>query len=124
MIAHARQFVTLCLLQDKLLSKVCTPTLEEYTRPIGRKYPIHRGTDAVWDSADRLKVLLAKSSNWFIQNQFYNGWSGSTFVNSIFIFSPDGRTQMCTINATRTWNDNSMMADCDIYQKIEKVYKG
>ena len=44
---------------------------------IGQKYESLR-EEKVWAAADGLKVPLAKSKKWHIQNQYYNEWVGDT----------------------------------------------
>ena len=55
------------------------------------------------------------------ENRYYNGWKGSTFVNSVFVFAPDGCIQICTLNAPGTFHD-STMAEYGIYEKMEGLY--
>ena len=75
----------------------------------------------VWGAADGLKIHLQQPKNYLIQNRFYNGWKGGTFVNSVFVFAPDGLIRMCTINCPGTWHD-SQIADYGVYDKMEEVY--
>ena len=115
--------VLLFVLQDNPLASVHPPTEEElrsYTDAIGSKYPILQ-EEQVWGAADGLKILLQRSRDWAIQNRYYNGWKGSTFVNSVFVFAPDGRIRICTINAPGTFHD-SIMADYGAYEKMEDLY--
>mmetsp|Transcript_15572 Transcript_15572/g.23047 ORF Transcript_15572/g.23047 Transcript_15572/m.23047 type:complete len:284 (-) Transcript_15572:82-933(-) len=115
--------VLLFALQKHPLGKVIPPTQSEvdsYIKAIGAEYPILERHN-VWGAADGLKVHLQKSSNWAIQNQFYNGWVASTYINHVFVFAPDGRIRMCTINAPGPWHD-STMAEYGIYDKLQKVY--
>ena len=113
----------LFVLQHHPLAKITAPSSEEvdsYAKAIGDKYPIlspHR----VWAAADGLKLLLERSTNWLIQNKFYNGWTADTYVNSVFVFAPDGRIRMCTLNAPGCWHD-SLMAEYGVYTKMEDVY--
>lgn len=115
--------VLLFVLHQHPLAKVSLPSQDEigdYVHAIGQKYPV-LGTEKVWAAADGLKVPLQKSSNWAIQNQYYNGWQNSTYVNSVFVFAPDGRIRICTINAPGTFHD-STMADYGVYEKMETIY--
>eukprot|EP00536_Pseudo-nitzschia_multiseries_P013832 jgi/Psemu1/36545/gm1.36545_g len=81
------------------------------------KYPVlapHR----VWGACDGLKVHLQQSGNWMKQNQYYNGWTCGTYVNSVFIFAPDSKIWACILNATGCWHD-STQADYGLYEKME-----
>ena len=115
--------VLLFVLQNDPLARVRSPTEEEvveYVDAIGAKYPA-LGEKKVWGAADGLKLKLQRSSNWAIQNQSYNGWTADTYVNSVFVFGPEGRIRMCTINASGTWHD-STMAEYGVYEKMEEVF--
>uniref|UniRef100_A0A7S4AMZ1 DDE Tnp4 domain-containing protein n=1 Tax=Pseudo-nitzschia australis TaxID=44445 RepID=A0A7S4AMZ1_9STRA len=115
--------VLLFVLQYQPTAKVCSPTAEEiqeYTNAIGAKYPA-LGDPKVWGAADGLKVMLQKSSDWSVQNQHYNGWTADTYINNVFVFAPDGRIRMCTINAPGSWHD-STMAEYGIYDGLEELF--
>lgn len=113
----------LVILGKHPLAKVTAPSkeeLEKYVVAIGVKYPI-LWMERVWGAADGLKVPLQQSSNWAVQNQYYNGWQGATYINNVFVFAPDGRIRICLINAPGTWHD-STMADYGVYEKVEELY--
>eukprot|EP00536_Pseudo-nitzschia_multiseries_P019480 jgi/Psemu1/232548/e_gw1.5085.1.1 len=55
------------------------------------------------------------------QNPYYNGWTCGTYVNSVFIFAPDGRIRGCILNAPGCWHD-STQADYGLYKKMELMY--
>eukprot|EP00536_Pseudo-nitzschia_multiseries_P005783 jgi/Psemu1/13521/gm1.13521_g len=88
-------------LQEHPAAKICLPNEEEtqqYVNEISAKYPVlapHR----VWGACDGLKLHLQQSGNWMKQNQYYNGWTCGTYVNSILIFATDGRIRACILNA-------------------------
>ena len=93
--------VILSIFQNDPHGEDCPPTpdkIKDYTKAISARYPA-LGNKRVWAAADSLKVLLQKSSNWFMQNQLYNGRTANTYIKNVFVFAPDGRIQMCTINA-------------------------
>jgi hypothetical protein len=76
----------------------------------------------VWGACDGLKLQIEESGNWFIQNQFYNGWTHGHYVSCIFVFSADGRIRICVINTPGTWHD-SIQADHGVYDtKMKKLY--
>ena len=115
--------VLLYVLKDDPLARVAPPSadeLETYVAAIGNKYPI-LGDQKVWGAADGLKIRLQQSTNWAIQNRYYNEWQGSTYINSVFVFGPDGKIRICTINCPGTWHD-STMADYGVYEEMEQLY--
>ena len=76
----------------------------------------------VWGGADGLKeVLLQKSSDLAMQNLFNNGWTANTFINIVFVSTPDGRIQICTINAPGSWQ-NSTMVEYGVYDNMEVIF--
>ena len=68
-------------------ASVLPPSSEEelhtFVGAIGSKYPI-LARENVWAAADGLKIRLQQSTNWAIQNRYYNGWHGTTYVNCVF----------------------------------------
>jgi hypothetical protein len=111
-------------LQHHPHAKVSLPTAQEvdrYAAAIASRHPPLR-PHKVWAAADGLKILLQRSSDWAIQNQHHNGWKDDTYVNSVFVFAPDGRIRICTINAPGTWHDSNM-AEYGVYDKMEMVYE-
>ncbi len=45
------------------------------------------------------------------QNAYYNGWKSGTFVNNVFVFSPEGRIIFASINAPGSWHDAALCGD-------------
>ena len=111
------------MLQHHPKAKINPPTGNDincFIVAIGRKYPLLK-EERVWGACDGLKLPLQQSENWAKQNENYNGWKSKTYINSIYVFSPDGLIQMATINAPGSWHD-STMADYGVYRKMERVY--
>eukprot|EP00536_Pseudo-nitzschia_multiseries_P013526 jgi/Psemu1/35450/gm1.35450_g len=99
-------------LQNRPKAKVAAPTeelLNEYISAI------------VWGAADRLKLRIQQSGDWLEQNQFYKGWASDTFVNSVFVFAPDGKICIATFNCPGNWHD-STISDYGIYEKMEDMF--
>eukprot|EP00536_Pseudo-nitzschia_multiseries_P019296 jgi/Psemu1/59906/gm1.59906_g len=118
------QKLLLFALQDHPAAKVCLPNkgeTQQYIDAIAAKYPVlapHR----VWGACDGLKLHIQQYGNWMKQNQYYNGWTCGTYVNSVFIFAPDGRIRACILNAPGCcWHD-STQADYRLYEKMELMY--
>ena len=115
--------ILLSVLQNHPHAIVTPPTeneVDNYVEAIGRKYPALL-EERVWAAADGLKIPLAQSSNWRVQNQFYNAWQASTFVNCVFVFAPDGKIKACVLNAPGTFHD-SAIADYGVYEQMEAIY--
>ena len=101
---------------------VVTPNDEEiifYISCIGAKY---KYCPNVWAAMDGMKLLVEKSSNDRIQNHFYNSWKSSTYVNSLFLFAPDGRIRDTVYNCPGTFHD-STMASYGLYETMIRVYE-
>ena len=110
-------------LQHHPAAKVYTPTaeeIEEYIDAIGAKYPIMK-EERVWGACDGLKIKLQKSTNYLKQNQNYNGWASGTYIGAVYVFAPDSRIRMCTINCPGSWHD-STMADYGVYRKMKAIH--
>eukprot|EP00536_Pseudo-nitzschia_multiseries_P015381 jgi/Psemu1/42353/gm1.42353_g len=117
------QKLLLSALQHHPAAKFCLPNEEEiqqYADAIAAKYSMlapHR----VWGACDGLKLHIQQSGNWMKQNQYYNGWTCGTYVNSVFIFAHDGRIWGCILNAPGCWHD-STQANYGLYEKMELMY--
>mmetsp|Transcript_14810 Transcript_14810/g.33985 ORF Transcript_14810/g.33985 Transcript_14810/m.33985 type:complete len:300 (-) Transcript_14810:117-1016(-) len=115
--------ILLFVLQNHPFAKIRPPSeedLKNYVSAIAAKHPI-LADEKVWGAADGLKLQLQRSRDWTVQNRYYNGWKGNTFVNSVFVFAPDGCIRICTLNAPGTFHD-STMAEYGIYEKMEELY--
>ena len=91
----ARKVLLYCLIQDPD-AKIAHPTLEQvrfFQSVIGRKYP---HVASVWAAADGLKLDFQRT----IQNMFFNGWTHGHYINSVFVFTPDGKIRICIISRT------------------------
>ena len=113
--------ILLYAIQNHPQAKVTAPSGDEiaaYCTAIRNKYPILTNT---WGAADGLKLSIQQSGNWLKQNYFYNGWTHAHYVNSVFVFAPDGRIRLTTINCPGTWHD-STMADYGIYSKLGDIH--
>ena len=102
-------------------AKIAHPTDEEvryYQSAIGFKYP---SISEVWAAADGLKCTIECPENGVEQNKFYNGWTHGHYVNSVFVFSPNGKIRICLINAPGVFHD-SAMSDYGVYEAMERVY--
>ena len=114
--------VLLSVLMDDPDSQIRSPTAEEvasFQAAIGAKYPYCAD---VWGALDGLKASIEKPDNENVQNQFYNGWTHGHYVNSIFLFSPDGKIRMTVFNCPGVMHDSDM-ANHGLYEKMERVYE-
>lgn len=87
---------------------------------IGQKCPVMR-EERVWAACDGLKTPIQQPKNWRKQNPLFNGWKGGCCINGVFTFSPDGLTQMATINTPGSWCDGSM-TNCGICKKMKSIH--
>eukprot|EP00536_Pseudo-nitzschia_multiseries_P019675 jgi/Psemu1/62271/gm1.62271_g len=111
-------------LQDHPSAKICLPNEEEiqqYIDAIATKYPTLR-PHRVWAACDGLKLHIQQSGDWTKQNPYYNGWTSATYVNSVFLFCPDGRIRACVLNCPGSWHD-STQAEYGLYQRMERMYE-
>ena len=102
-------------------SQVKAPTVAEvrfYQAAIGEKYPLCAD---VWGAADGLKLLIQGTEDEAKQNKNYNGWTHGHYINSCFVFAPDGKIRVCLLNAPGTFHD-STMTDYGVYDAMEAVY--
>ena len=115
--------ILLFVLQRHPQAIVSKPNKEEvkyYIEAIGAKYPVLKDYK-VWAAADGLKVPLQQSTDYFKQNKNYNGWVGSTYINSVLVFAPDGKIRIATLNCPGSWHD-STIAEYGVYSKMEEIY--
>ena len=62
-----------------------------YQSAIGSKYP---NVAEVWAAADGLKLFIQAVGKGSKQNKYYNSYTYGHYINSIFIFSPDGKIKI------------------------------
>ena len=113
----------LVALQHVPEAKVTAPTgdeIEGYIDAIGAKYPIME-EERVWGACDGLKIKLQTSTNYAKQNHNYNGYASGTYINAVYVFAPDGRIRICTINCPGSMHD-STMADYGVYKKMKAIH--
>lgn len=104
-------------------AKVRLPTNREvrlFQKMIEVKYPKLKN---VWGAMDGLKIPLEKAGDNAVQNIFYNGWTGGTYITNLFLFSPDGKIRLAFINAPGSIHDSNMAMLGDVYNKIDAVYE-
>ena len=53
---------------------------------------------------------------------FYNGWTHGHYINSIFVFSCDGKIRISIINCPGNFYDRQM-SDYGIYKKMHSIYR-
>ena len=114
-----RKILLFALINDNN-TKIVHPIDEEvrcYQSTIGNKYPNISEVSAV---ADGLKFTL-ECPELGIEQFFLNGWIHGHYINSVFVFCPDGKIRVCLINAPGVFHD-SAMSDYGVYEAIERVY--
>ena len=69
--------------------------IEQFKVAINLRNPLLKD---VWCTMDGLKLLLEKSGNEEIQNDFYNVWTCDHHVSGVFTFCPDGTIPTISFN--------------------------
>ena len=85
--------VLLFVLHKYPQAMVTKPTgveIERYVAAVGARWPLVL-SERVWGASDGIKLHIQRSNNYAIQNKYHNGWTKGTYVNSVFVFAPDGR---------------------------------
>jgi hypothetical protein len=110
---------SLCRLPEAKVTPPSNQDVAFYRHVIGEKYS---SCSEVWGATDGLKLLIEEQTDDAKHNQYFNGWKPSHNINSVFVFSPDGKICLCLLNASSTFHD-STMADYGIYEGMEQVYE-
>ena len=76
----------------------------------------------LWCAMDGIKLLLEKSGNIEIENDFYKGWICNHHVGTVFVFCPDRTIPICTFNVPGSVHDSKIAAIGRIYRKLNKVF--
>eukprot|EP00957_Ditylum_brightwellii_P131292 10013307-Ditylum_brightwellii.AAC.1 len=84
---------------------------------MGKKYPLLR-EERVFGATDGLKLYLQQSSDYVIQNVFYNSWKHDHYVTNIFLFTPDGMIRAMVINMPGAMHDSTAAEYGFIYEKL------
>jgi hypothetical protein len=115
--------VLIRILKDHPLARVELPSEEElrhFVSSISDKYP---SLSNVWCAMDGLKLYLERAGNETSQNNFYNGWQHDHFVNSLFVFTPDGKVRLCFLNAPGTVHDSTMAIWGQVYERLLQMFE-
>ena len=94
--------------------------IEQFKVAINQRHPI---LEDVWCAMDGIKLLLEKSGNVEIENDFYNGWTCDHHVGAVFVFCPDGTIPICTFNVPGSVHDSKIAAIGGIYRKLNAVFQ-
>ena len=114
--------VLIASIQDDDDAKVRCPTVIEiraYQLAIGNKYSM---VSEAYAALDGLKLSIEEAGNDSDQNMFFNGWTHGHYVNSLFLFVPDGKIRGCVLNAPGTFHD-STMAEYGMYERMDRIYR-
>ncbi len=76
-----------------------------YERAIQMKYNL---LPNVWGAMDGVKLLLEKSGDDTMQNNFFNGWTHDHYVSNLFLFAPDGLIRGAYVNAPGVLHDSTL----------------
>jgi hypothetical protein len=113
------------ILQDHPDARIRKPNAAKvlsYTKAMSTQY--HHVVD-VWAACDGLKLTMQASMDDITQNMFYNGWThGHHYISCIFVFAPDGKIQICSLNTPPgCWHDSTQADQGGVYNKIEEVFE-
>jgi hypothetical protein len=114
--------ILLYILQDHPDAMIRKPTAAEvlaYTAAISTQY---RHVPDVWGACDGLKLAMQASTDDTTQNMFYNGWTHGHYISCIFVFAPDGKIRICSINSPGCWHDSTQADHGGVYDKCEEVF--
>jgi hypothetical protein len=117
------KIVLLCILQRHPDAKIQKPSAAEvlsYSTAISNQY--HHVQDVCWAACDGLKLTMQASLDDITQNMFYNGWTHGHYISCIFVFAPDGKIHICSLNSPGCWHYSTQANHGGVYGKIEKVY--
>jgi hypothetical protein len=115
--------VLLSVLQGHPDAKIQKPTASEvlaYSNAITAQYD---HVPDVWAACDGLKLTMQASLDNITQNMFYNGWTHGHYISCIFVFAPDGKIRICSLNSPGCWHDSTQANHGGVYDKIEEVYE-
>ncbi len=98
-------------LKNHTLAKVRFPDADKmalFAQLIQAREPL---VDDVIGFLDGLSLASECSSELIKQNTIYNGYHSDTMVNNIFVYGPDGKEFLCTINFPGSWHDGSLTSN-------------
>ena len=104
--------------EDATVRKPNDEKLASYFDAIDAKYD---KLENVWAALDGLKLSIQKPDLAIIENNFYNGWTHSHYVNCLFLFCPDGKIRASLVNAPGVFHYSSM-ADYGLYKIMKDIY--
>lgn len=119
--------VVIKILKDHPDARVEFPddeTLATITAAITDKYPeLEELGETVWAAMDGLKTLIQSSGDDLTQNKFHNGWKNAHYVNSLFLFSADGKVRAVVFNVPGVVHDSTMAEWGGVYEKVEELFQ-
>ena len=66
--------------------------------------------------------MVESPASWLDQEKIYNGWKLDHYINSIFLFTVDGKISVAVINTPGSFY-HSTIADYGAYSQFKKVYR-
>jgi hypothetical protein len=111
------------VLKSEPLAAIRVPNIDDintYQAAIRRKHPALKG---IWCCMDGLRLCLQQAAgDATTQNNFYNGWTHDHYVTSVFVFCPDGTTQICCYNVPGSIHDSKVAEWGDVFPKLSRVF--
>ncbi len=83
--------------KDERIAIPSKEEIESYVFAISSQHPVLRKR-RVWCSMDGLKLYLQEAPNFYVQLNFYNGWTHDHYVTNVFVFAPDGTIPISFFN--------------------------
>jgi hypothetical protein len=118
-----RRVLTECL-QELPLAVPTFPSpekIKEYNAAILVK---HLAILNIYCVMDGLKLSVQRPGDMMTQEQYFNGWTHGPYVNSLFVFAPDGTIIMAVIDCPGTKHDSemAMLGSPSFYEQLDLCY--
>jgi hypothetical protein len=111
MVINKMMFLVVHKLKRHLLAQVKFPNadkMERLARQINENEP---AVNNVIGFMDGVALQSECTSEKIEQNAMYSGYHSDTMVNNIFVYGPNGKVFLCTINFPGSWHDGSITSN-------------
>jgi hypothetical protein len=115
--------VLLCILQGYPDTRIQKPTAAEVLSCSNAICSQYHYVLEVWAACDGLKLAMQASLDDITQNMFYNGWTHGHFISCIFVFAPDGKIHICSLNSPGCWHNSTQADHGGVYNKIKEDFE-
>jgi hypothetical protein len=73
-------------------------------------------------ACDGLMLTMQAHMDDITQNMFYNGRTHGFHISCIFVFTPNGKIHICSLNSPECWHNSTHADHGRVYKKIEEVF--